>query len=265
MDVITLECPNCGANCQPKEGEQQSICEYCGTQIVLDVQESLPINREFEAKMALVQTMEQVYFQMGTNSVTHSGKVGFDAVIEYYADAERVGGVTRADYYLPLSRFMVFGRLKAFHEGTLILLSRQKAINGYLIIMNNAIKYSKAEDRAVLEEEKRRNVAYFETELMKYPEHQTVFRAGRYIATAVYSSYDCPQVWVLRRFRDQRLSKSLFGRLFIKLYYTISPTFVAVFGSKSSFKKLFKPLLDKLVHRLQLQGIEDTPYEDSAK
>ncbi|MFR9028073.1 MAG: DUF2726 domain-containing protein [Clostridium sp.] len=32
-------------------------------------------------------------------------------------------------------------------------------------------------------------------------------RRGCYIATAVYGSYDCPQVWVLRRFRDQILEK----------------------------------------------------------
>ena len=41
---------------------------------------------------------------------------------------------------------------------------------------------------------------------------------GCYIATAVYGSYDCPQVWTLRRFRDFKLAKSLGGRIFIKLY-----------------------------------------------
>lgn len=28
---------------------------------------------------------------------------------------------------------------------------------------------------------------------------------GCYIATCVYGSYDCPQVWILRRFRDDIL------------------------------------------------------------
>ncbi len=47
-----------------------------------------------------------------------------------------------------------------------------------------------------------------------------------YIATCVYSSYDCPQVWTLRRFRDYTLDETWYGRLFIKCYYAISPILV---------------------------------------
>ena len=39
---------------------------------------------------------------------------------------------------------------------------------------------------------------------------------GCYIATAVYGSYDCPEVWTLRRFRDEVLRESVLGRLFIR-------------------------------------------------
>jgi len=48
-------------------------------------------------------------------------------------------------------------------------------------------------------------------------------RSGCYIATAVYGSYNAPQVLVLRRFRDDTLAQSLLGRLLIKLYYSLSP------------------------------------------
>ena len=51
-------------------------------------------------------------------------------------------------------------------------------------------------------------------------------KGGCYVATAVYGSYDCPPVWTLRRFRDYTLSKNVLGRLFIKLYYAVSPTIV---------------------------------------
>ena len=34
---------------------------------------------------------------------------------------------------------------------------------------------------------------------------------GCYIATAVYGTYDCPELWVLRRFRDYGLRKSTIG------------------------------------------------------
>ena len=55
---------------------------------------------------------------------------------------------------------------------------------------------------------------------------------GCYIATAVYESYDCPQVWTLRRFRDYTLNTTFYGRVFIKTYYLISPTIVKCFGKK---------------------------------
>ena len=83
-----------------------------------------------------------------------------------------------------------------------------------------------------------------------------------YIATAVYGSYNCPEVWTLRRFRDNVLSKSAFGRWFIKAYYFISPKLVDAFGNNSTFKKVFRNLLDKLVKNLNDKGIKNTYYND---
>ncbi len=88
------------------------------------------------------------------------------------------------------------------------------------------------------------------------------FKHGCYIATAVYGSYDCPEVWTLRRFRDFTLAKSVFGRLFICTYYAISPTLVKWFGETNWFKNLWKPTLDKIVARLNEKGVENTPYDD---
>ena len=58
----------------------------------------------------------------------------------------------------------------------------------------------------------------------------TASNGGCYVATAVYGSYDCPQVWTLRRYRDYTLAETWLGRLFILLYYAISPTLVKWFG-----------------------------------
>lgn len=85
---------------------------------------------------------------------------------------------------------------------------------------------------------------------------------GCYVATAVYGSYDCPEVWVLRRYRDYTLAETWYGRAFIKTYYAISPTLVKWFGHTGWFKKLWKGKLDLMVSRLQESGIESTPYED---
>lgn len=87
-------------------------------------------------------------------------------------------------------------------------------------------------------------------------------KKGCYVATAVYGSYDCPQVWVLRRYRDERLSKSFFGRCFIKVYYAVSPTVVKLFGKRKAFNSFWKARLDKKVSRLKEKGFSDTPYRD---
>jgi len=85
---------------------------------------------------------------------------------------------------------------------------------------------------------------------------------GCYIATAVYGSYDCPEVWTLRRFRDNTLSRSWYGRAFIKVYYTVSPTLVKWFGKTAWFNRFCKAPLDKLVRKLRLNGYDDSPYND---
>lgn len=85
---------------------------------------------------------------------------------------------------------------------------------------------------------------------------------GCYVATAVYGSYDCPQVWTLRRYRDYTLAETWYGRAFIHAYYAISPTLVKWFGHTDWFKKMWKGKLDRMVASLNAQGVEDTPYED---
>lgn len=85
---------------------------------------------------------------------------------------------------------------------------------------------------------------------------------GCYVATAIYGSYNCPSVWTLRRYRDYTLDKTFAGRAFIKTYYAISPTLVRWFGKTKWFKAIWKPVLDKMVSRLQQKGVQSTPYKD---
>jgi hypothetical protein len=85
---------------------------------------------------------------------------------------------------------------------------------------------------------------------------------GCYVATAVYGSYDCPQVWTLRRYRDYTLAETWYGRAFVHTYYAISPTLVKWFGHTEWFKNMWKGKLDRMVAELNADGVEDTPYED---
>ena len=85
---------------------------------------------------------------------------------------------------------------------------------------------------------------------------------GCYIATCVYGSYDCPEVWALRRFRDYNLAGSWYGRLFVRFYYALSPTLVRLFGGKDWFRAMWKPFLDELVCKLKNKGYSSNPYKD---
>ena len=55
---------------------------------------------------------------------------------------------------------------------------------------------------------------------------------------------------VLRKFRDETLKSSFFGRLFIKLYYAVSPTVVKMLGNNKLFRDFWKALLDAFVRKV---------------
>ena len=76
-----------------------------------------------------------------------------------------------------------------------------------------------------------------------------------YIATAVYGSYHAPEVLTLRRFRDEVLSNSIFGRLFIRLYYLLSPPLAEKLKTRHRINRIVKTCLDKLVKKLQKGSI----------
>jgi len=67
---------------------------------------------------------------------------------------------------------------------------------------------------------------------------------------AVYGSYDSPQVLVLRRFRDDTLSKSTLGRLFIKFYYRFSPPVADRLKNTRRLNSVVRRILDKFVNHL---------------
>lgn len=102
-----------------------------------------------------------------------------------------------------------------------------------------------------------------EWDRIMHPEkYRTATKSGCYVATCIYGTYDCPEVWTLRRYRDYNLSKTWYGRLFIRTYYIISPRIVKLFGNTNWFKKMWKPKLDKKVKKLKNLGYESTPYKD---
>jgi hypothetical protein len=88
-------------------------------------------------------------------------------------------------------------------------------------------------------------------------------RDGCYIATAVYGSYDCPQVWVLRRFRDFKLKSTAPGRAFVRAYYALSPSAAAHLRANGPVSSVLRRMLDGFVRTLRSRGYSDRPYSDA--
>jgi len=85
-------------------------------------------------------------------------------------------------------------------------------------------------------------------------------KGGCFIATAVYNSYEAPEVLVLRKFRDDVLIPSFIGQIFVKLYYTFSPPMAEFISSKTKLKvvireKILSPFV-KLIERKFNNNIE---------
>lgn len=74
---------------------------------------------------------------------------------------------------------------------------------------------------------------------------------GCYIATAVYGSYDASEVLVLREFRDTILKKNSIGRLFIRIYYAISPSVAQRLKNHTMINSVTKKLLNRFVSFLE--------------
>jgi len=69
-------------------------------------------------------------------------------------------------------------------------------------------------------------------------------------------------VWTLRRYRDDVLAETVFGRAFIRAYYAVSPTVVRIFGGSHVFRAFFRKRLDRMVASLRRDGMSSEPYED---
>jgi len=109
------------------------------------------------------------------------------------------------------------------------------------------------------------NAQKIEAKIKKYnPNYKAPanVQSNCYVATAVYGSYDCPEVWVLRRFRDYSLKQTMPGRAFIRLHYAVSPSLVRRFGQTKGFNALSRMCLDRLCAALQKRGYAASRYYD---
>ena len=181
---------------------------------------------------------------------------GRDAAITYYicVDGQKIHNESFGAYHEPQTfRFNITlgnHRISLFECGS--------TINS---VPHEIISY----DFEITQKEKAIYLRYTSTSFLHFSElayEEGTKNGGCYIATAVYGSYDCPEVWTLRRFRDNTLAKTWFGRAFIHIYYAVSPTLVKHFGNADWFHKIWKQRLDKMVQHLNTKGVSNTSYID---
>lgn len=80
-------------------------------------------------------------------------------------------------------------------------------------------------------------------------------KSGCFIATAVYGDFEAPQVRTLRAFRNNYMEKTTLGRLFIRIYYRISPP-IASHINRHSVQCIFvRKVLDAVVKIIEKANI----------
>lgn len=98
--------------------------------------------------------------------------------------------------------------------------------------------------------------------------HNTGLRGQRdrrcFIASAVYGSND-PRTEALRRFRDEHLIPSTCGRIFVKLYYTLSPLIAALCEKSPLLRTIMKNILDGLRRQFGLTAAPEQNANASGK
>ncbi len=169
----------------------------------------------------------------------------------------RLGNLIESDY-LGIYTLANIGDASESPYAPLAINAWHKGIELHTDFLNS---YREKEDK----EKGKSEILSYVSKIQKYDSSYTtpeIKITGCYIATAVYGSYDCPEVWTLRRFRDDILQKMWCGEAFICTYYKISPVLVKHFGHISCVNKIWKKILNCFVRKLNRTGIKDTPYKD---
>ncbi len=248
MSIENGKCPSCGGALLLDSSKEKSICKYCGHEVIIpQAVQKCVVDGIADFDTLLLTAQEAMDFDQD-----------FDKARENYLQALKL---RPHDYRVLWGMYLCEiagilwarqGRGYVQYPGD-IADNVASAINRY---GNKAYSYAPDDVKPYYYREMQMSQKNI-TDPPPEPE-----KKGCYVATAVYGSYDCPEVWVLRRYRDYSLDKSFFGKLFIRTYYKISPIVVKVFGKRKWFNRFWKKCLDKKVANLKDKGYADTPYND---
>lgn len=256
MELKDARCPNCGGQLKLNPDLEKGICIYCGTEII--VAEAIQkFSGEISGIASTKSSMLHAFNQLEDGDYDGAMKA-FKHVIETEpTNSEAYYGMFKcslvvAEYYKTRNAGMQRAIPQYYDD-------LAEAVQRY---GRRAIQYAEEPEKTQYSNEVNSVVDSIKAYTTSQQKANNSSNGSCYVATAVYGSYDCPEVWTLRRFRDFTLSKTWYGRAFVRAYYFISPSLVKMFGHTKWFKNIWRGPLDRMVETLQHNGISNTPYED---
>lgn len=263
MPLVPAQCTQCGAIVKVDDTKEANICHYCGTAFVTEKAiNNYHITNNMNISNATINVSGLSAENLLLRAEQFEAQGDFEKAKEYYnrvLDIEATNQVALSK--LEQMSNLYFGQAcvtrEQFEQVRHYIASGEKLNAIKLIREFSGLGLKDAKDIADHFE----TINFHQPQAMM-PSGSTTSNGGCYVATAVYGSYDCPEVWTLRRFRDNSLASSWYGRAFIRLYYAVSPTLVKLFGNTAWFKNLWMPILNKMVTKLNSEGVENTPYND---
>lgn len=265
MPLVKAQCCNCGSALEVDASKEAAICPFCNTpyiveKAILNANGSNSINIDNATINISTENVDNLLLR----ALEFENQENYNKAIEYYNKILDIdfnnesarNGLSRinektSEIYIGHTKIT----LEDKKELIISLPNKMLAIKRVREISGCGLKEAKAFVECGFNDWK-------ECDLSQLVSDSGGSSGGCYVATSVYGSYDCPQVWTLRRFRDNSLANVWYGRLFIKIYYFVSPTIVKWFGDTRWFNNICKSKLDKIVCNLKANGVEDTPYKD---
>jgi tetratricopeptide (TPR) repeat protein len=262
--LVAAKCTQCGGHLQVDNQKEAQICEFCGAPFITEkaVENFNISNAQMNVTSAQINA-SSINLNMGgmvtveslfTRANQFFSQGNYDRATEYYdrildIDPEHKGaldGIENVQY----KTLIIIGKKRLSRELTDELV-KEAQLNTSTAI---AKMHEKTKIGAALCGKYLKALAAKNFDLgavnEEFKDVDPDKKEDCYIATAVYGSYDAPEVLVLRRFRDDTLSKQIAGRLFIKTYYFVSPPLADKLKNCTRINSAVRGILDRMVTRL---------------
>ena len=215
--------------------------------------------KEFASRLAKADEVARQFLDKCSNSGNIESIKNDKDIQEYYLKAlditipeskeDKEFNLRFSDYFLKKG-LLIVNEIKKYNRP--ITSKEVKNFTDEMVFLMDEAIADNDKNKADYIKKKEEMIAIFNEELVK--QKIEIKKGGCYIATAVYGSYDCPQVLILRSYRDNKLAKSILGRFFICTYYVVSPQIIKWFGKNAWFNRFGRRGLDKFVKNLRDKG-----------